>query len=143
MGSSSSSSSRSMSSVSEPVISSSSLSSISSIQSLTPEERASRLARKGSDDPLYYVVITPRTGDQSVLAFREPRDMIEFVTPRLERKTSGLWVGDILIFYGKIVEYTEPIMNYRINVPEIGELSVTDANKSKYTNAIPIPKSNQ
>lgn len=138
----SSSSSSSVACDSGSVISSSSLVSMSSgsMESLTAEEEAAKLAAAKLDEPVYYVVIMQRVGDHTLLAFRDPRKMIKAITPRLERREAGLWEGEIFIFYGRIVEYSEPVMNYRINIPDIGELAVSDASKNKYVRPIPKPE---
>ena len=110
----------------------------SSSESLTAEEAASRLAKAKSEETLFYLILIPRFGDHAVLAFKEGRKMVERLTYWLSRKQSGLYEGEILTFHGRTVEYSEPIMNYRVNVPDVGELAVSDAGRQKYEK--PVPK---
>lgn len=129
----SSSSSSSESSLCSSILSSESVSSISSQSSQSSEQ----LDGIDSLKPKYFVVLIPRFGEHEVLECSSVREMARQLTKWLELRQRGVYVGEVLVFYGQAVEYSDPIMNYRLALPGVGELSISNASQDKYSRLLP------
>lgn len=89
------------------------------------------------DDPRYYIILIPRFGVHEVMGFDNAKAMIKELTGWLEKKHQQLYDGEVLLFQGRVIEYSDPIMNFRLNIPGKGELTVSGGSKEKYTQFTP------
>lgn len=85
----------------------------------------------------YYMLLIPKHGDLQILSYEDHKDMVKMLTVQLRNKEDGTFDGDILLFHGVQVEYSDPIMSYRVNIPTAGELSVSEGSKGKYLGYTP------
>lgn len=123
MSSSSSSSSGSQSSAF--LLSSSSLSSMSS-------ESEPMAPKKHSQEAAFYIVKVPTYGQMEVLHFSSVRDLAKASMELLRKKEKGIFDGEFLMFHGTLIEHSQPILSYRLNIADVGELAITDTSKDKF-----------
>jgi hypothetical protein len=92
---------------------------------------------KKEAEPLYYMLLVPKHGGCEILEYPTSKDMIKRLTAQLADKAAGSFEGEIFLFYGRQIEYSQPIMSYRVNDPKMGELSVSEGAKGKYLGLTP------
>ena len=88
-------------------------------------------------DPMFYIVLIPRYGLHEVMGYSSSKAMALELTAWLEKKQQKLYDGEILVFQGRVIEYSDPVMNFRLNVPDKGEMSISGGSKGKYTQFTP------
>ena len=84
-----------------------------------------------------YLVLIPLFGTPSVFGYETVKSFAKALTKWLERKRKNIFEGDILLFRGQKLEYSDHILSYRLNVPEVGEFAVSDTAKGKYVEKQP------
>ena len=85
----------------------------------------------------YHMLLIPKHGDCELIVFDSSKDLIKRLTAQLRDKEDGTYDGEIFTFYGKQVEFSDPILSYRVNLPLEGELSVSEGSKAKYLGHVP------
>lgn len=132
-----------MSSSSVSLESSSSLSS-RSLAAISSDDLGSQLSTEdvsgqvpASSGPKYYLILIPNHGDHKIVGFDDSRSMIKALMRQLVRKSAGKYKGEVLVFHGTFVEYSDPILSVRLNLPGEGEFSVSESSKGKYTRRVP------
>lgn len=88
----------------------------------------------------YYILLIPDHGSHEVLGFDNIRRMIKTLMQYLNRKSRGKFKGEILAFRGAFIEYSDPVLSVRFNLPGEGEFSVSESSKGKYTRKVPKPE---
>lgn len=85
----------------------------------------------------YFLIKIPDVAEHEVLAFDDLKDMLLALRGLIEDKNEGLYSGEIMAMQGRMIEFSDPIVSFRVNVPEAGEYEITGGTRGKYGRYLP------
>lgn len=96
------------------------------------EQQATAVVAEPGVRAKFFILLAPDVGATSMMSYDEPGDFAKAMHKWLTAKAAGAFIGEIVPFSGWLVDYTNPLHSFRLNVPNVGEIEIADSTRGKY-----------